>query len=134
VDVRGGHPSRRAAVLPRGQAVSQRSPANSCAAQTGSPAATRPLLPRRRGGRSRAAFTRVKSGGRRPVQIRIDLKNGTGDQLSGGELNRRDAKSAEKRCWGRFPALHCYSQSCSPVARNPCATPKDRIMARQNHK
>ena len=31
-------------------------------------------------------------------------------------------------------ALYCYSLSCSQAARNPCATPKDRIMARQNHK
>ena len=54
--------------------------------------------------------------------------------LSSGPFNRRDAKSAERETFPSIFSLHCYSQSCSQAARNPCATPKDRIMARQNHK
>ena len=37
--------------------------------------------------------------------------------------NNFDYSSAEKSCWGGFPALHCYRRNCSQLAKELCVFP-----------
>ena len=103
-----------------------------------------PLLLRRSGGSRRASGGRLDQSERRihpaarrsrKSEVRRGPKIIRGRRfLTSGPINRRDAKSAERETFPSIFSLHCYSLSCSLAARNPGTTPKDRIMARQNHK